>query len=639
MKHFLGAGLVATTLAVSPMLITTTHALAQATTRTNPTIETLFRQSITAIDQQRYLQATQLLTRLIELPEHVHSQRAQEMLGNVREANGQLAHAVAEYEIYLSKYPTGPGASRVSARLDAILTGAAPEKQEPAIREIVESDQAPARVRPPRSTGQPARVRTSFGRATGSRVVSGVDAPRGKSDSQIIAEGGTVTRTRGSVGAFYTYNEGATTLTQLNPDPAIPDVTEREEDVFNNALTLSLRISRTIEDSQRKVTLSFGGNQTVDFEDDDDNQFRLYEAMVRYEDKPSGQVLTFGRQRIKPSGIAYRLDGLSYSFPLESGVTFGAFVGSTVDSTRDGLFENDAILYGVSVTWPEGLVGPGELSAYLVEQQEDGFTDRRALGLEYRMNFDNGTLFANGEYDLQFGEVNRALVTGTRVLPNSGRLTARLAYFRSPRLQLQNALVGQSATSLDELSLGLTQDEIEDLALARTAEVTTLGVTYYGPINEKWNISAYGSLYDTSGKPATTGLAGADDVAAVSAEGVRAYGGFNFIGSDIFRDRDQLNLGMQFSHSDSSDLIVASASMRMPFGEDWTVRPRIRVGYRDQMDGDEKFVIPSVFARYRMNRQTSLQFEVGGRWSDNTTSTTIRENRQFFFNGGIVRSF
>ncbi|MCE8522730.1 tetratricopeptide repeat protein [Ruegeria pomeroyi] len=603
MKHVIRTRLLVSTLAAALSFASTGEVSAQSSARTTPLIESLFKQSTTAIDQQRYLQAAQLLTRLIGLSEHVHSQRAQELLGNVREANGQLAHAVAEYEIYLEKYPTGPGASRVAARLDAILTGSAPKRPGP------------------------------------SRIEVGDAAQSLKQNQQSIRKSGTVVRTQGSVGLFYRYNEGATKLTDLDPTTGIPNVSEREDEVFNNALSLSLRLLRVIEDDQRRITLSFRGNQTVDLEDSGDNQLRLYEALFRYEQKSSGHVLTFGRQRIKPTGIAYRLDGLSYAFTAASGVKFGAYVGAPVNSTRDDLFENDAILYGFSTTLPEGMVGPGEFSVYLVEQRVDGFTDRRGLGLEYRMKFEKGSLSANAEYDLQFGRLNRAILTGTHVFENSGRLIARLAHWRSPSLQLQNALIGQSARSLDELSMSLTQDEIEDLALARSAKTTTLGVTYYGPVSEDWDISAYGSIYDISDQPATTGISGANDVGAVVAGGVRTYGGISFIGSNIFRDRDQVNLGIRFAHSDDSDLIVASASMRVPFGDKWTVRPRVRIGYRDLTDGDEKFVIPAVYTRYLIDRQTSVQFELGGRWTERNTSSTIRKNNEWFFTGGIVRSF
>lgn len=75
-----------------------------------------------AIARKDYSRAAGLLTKLIGLPAHKYSAEAQELLGVVRERNGQMAHAKAEYEIYLEKYPDGEGAQRVRQRLAAIET-------------------------------------------------------------------------------------------------------------------------------------------------------------------------------------------------------------------------------------------------------------------------------------------------------------------------------------------------------------------------------------------------------------------------------------------------------------------------------------------------------------------------------------
>ena len=48
------------------------------------------------------------------------------MLGIARERNGQMAHAKAEYEEYLRRYPEGPAADRIRSRLKAIRQSTAP---------------------------------------------------------------------------------------------------------------------------------------------------------------------------------------------------------------------------------------------------------------------------------------------------------------------------------------------------------------------------------------------------------------------------------------------------------------------------------------------------------------------------------
>lgn len=609
------------------LLLAVPHFGEARSARTSAAIESRFSQAIRAIEAEQYLQATQLLTYLIDLPEHAYSAQAQELLGTVREANGQLAHAVAEYRIYLEKYPDGDGAARVSQRLNAILSGARPSQPDPA---TVAATSAPRRDEDRTASARPSRIRYGRG-ARPSTVAGGVRA--GIPGSQATDPQGRTVTDRGALRLSYRYNEGKLKITELTPDP-IPNIEDEDEEVLNNALTTSLNISRVIEDADRKLTLSFSGSYELDFEDSNDNQFRLYDAFVRFERKAGGGTLSFGRHRLKPSGIAYRLDGLSYKWPTASGTELGLFAGQGVQSTRDDFFERGAHLFGASATF-EQIWGKGELSAYAVQEVEDGFTLRQAVGLEYSQNRGQTYFFANGEYDVGLRDLNRVLFTTTHTFKNKSRLTGRLAHYRSPALSLNNALIGQSASTLDELrDAGFSDAEIKDLAIDRSSKVTTFGLTYYGKLNETWSLSAFGSLYYTGGTPASGG------VAAFEADGTRSYAGFRVIGAGVMKPRDQVNFGLRYSHSDDNDYYLATAGLRYPFNDQFFVRPQFRAGYRDFSDGgDETFWAPSLGLRYKVNRATSLDVEVGGRWSERSSGNIEEDRRELFVNLGLSRSF
>lgn len=83
------------------------------------------RDALTAGDLER---AIRLLTQAVAFEENPLTPDARELLGVARERNGQLAHAVGEYQEYLDRYPDAPGATRVRQRLQALLT----RKAEPA---------------------------------------------------------------------------------------------------------------------------------------------------------------------------------------------------------------------------------------------------------------------------------------------------------------------------------------------------------------------------------------------------------------------------------------------------------------------------------------------------------------------------
>jgi hypothetical protein len=75
-----------------------------------------------AVIEKKYTLAVRLYTKVLQSADTRYHQDAQEFLGLARERNNQLAHAKAEYQIYLKKYPEGEGAKRVQQRLNALLT-------------------------------------------------------------------------------------------------------------------------------------------------------------------------------------------------------------------------------------------------------------------------------------------------------------------------------------------------------------------------------------------------------------------------------------------------------------------------------------------------------------------------------------
>jgi len=80
------------------------------------------KEARTAIAEKDVARAVQLLTRVLGYPENKYSADALELLGVARERNGQMAHAKAEYEAYLVRYPESEGAGRVRQRLAGIMT-------------------------------------------------------------------------------------------------------------------------------------------------------------------------------------------------------------------------------------------------------------------------------------------------------------------------------------------------------------------------------------------------------------------------------------------------------------------------------------------------------------------------------------
>src|SRR6185369_6348290 len=89
------------------------------------TLKTMLNQVRSAMSSHDYPTAIRILTKLQRQPEFPERARAQELLGLARERSGQLAHAKAEYEEYLRRYPQGEAAERVALRLRTLRAATA----------------------------------------------------------------------------------------------------------------------------------------------------------------------------------------------------------------------------------------------------------------------------------------------------------------------------------------------------------------------------------------------------------------------------------------------------------------------------------------------------------------------------------
>ncbi len=519
-----------------------------------------------AIAAKDYFRATRLLTALASRRNSPDSARAQELLGTVREANGQLAQARAEYEAYLAKYPEGEAAGRVRARLNALLGG-------------------------------------------------GGSGP---------AESGMVTH--GGVSLTYRSNEGGE-----RPEAFLP-----EEDVIS-ALTANIQLQTTINSAAGRTRLMFSGSGDLASDGIEDRDPKISEAFVEFRSKQMGATLTFGRFRPEPRGIAYRADGVSLVWPLGTGTKLGLVAGRPVVSTRDDLFGDDRTLYAVSATFGDSVV-PGALSVYAVTQRDGSRTDRAALGVEYARDFDNGSsLFADAEYDVKYSVVSRAEIDGSIALDEDARLSGRLAYYRSPALSLENALYGQQGLTVDDLYLLYTSQQIDDFVRDSSSEVRTASLTYTDRLNAKWQYSVDASVFDIGSNPQTGSVILVPPptpvtVSPVAGIGTRVYAGVSLFGSSVFRPGDNVNIALRYAKGEDDELYILDSSVFIPLSDRFSVRPRLRLGLRDNSGGggNDTIFMPSVNARYRFDRGASLMVDIG---------TKHEERSEFFLTASISKSF
>ncbi len=332
-----------------------------------------------------------------------------------------------------------------------------------------------------------------------------------------------------------------------------------------------------------------------------------------------------GRQSRTSSGILGRFDGMLLGWSPATWLNVGVVGGYAVDSSFDGI-HTDRPFYGVSVeaTSADGKLG---FAPFLIEQQIDGFTDRRAVGMEAHYYRDNGTLFSLVDYDIYHEELNNVYLFGNYVVPSDMQLYASFDYRRSPYISTQNALIGQPFDDLSQLEREFANREILDLANDRTAEVSFISVGGDKDLSERYQIGFDVGYSDFSETPSS------GDVAGYPAR-EDLYYTLRFRANELFGAGSYSSIYLRYVDSEDSSTRSAYLANRFRIGQSWYLYTRMRGDFREFQSSDQEqwIVAPSIRLDYRWNQRATLEVETGYEWT-----TRTMPNDQFKMNGYFIR--
>lgn len=406
-----------------------TVAPAPPPTRTLPSPEVLdaqWAEARAAFDAGDYASAVRLLTRLVEYPEHPRRGQAQELLGLSRERAGQFAHAKAEYEEYLRRYPAGDGAGRVEQRLAALTT-------------------LDARPR-----------------------VAAVARPQGGMDW--TAFGGW--------------------LQEFRHDSTSIEAGDFSADFLSQSMVMtdgdfSLRGRGERFDVQARMNAGYLYDLLPDGPGD---QTRVSMAYAEIGDRQLGLNARLGRQSRHTGGVLGTFDGLYVGWRALPSLRLNLMTGYPVESTRNSP-SGERQFVSLSANWSGWLEGL-EISPFLVSQTWEGVTDRQAIGGELRWYAPGRTVVGLLDYDLNYSVLNMAMLLGAFELPGRWTLTSSLDHRKSPFIATRNALAGQPVRSYGELRDLFEGSGVEALAEDRTASLDTLSVGVSRPLGTRFHWSA-----------------------------------------------------------------------------------------------------------------------------------------------------
>jgi hypothetical protein len=472
-----------------------------------------------------------------------HAPEARENLGLAREKNGQIAHAAAEYRRFLADYPQHEAAARVQQRLNGLMTAGS------APRERLRGEQADS----------------SWDFRTGISQYYRRDVNRFDQDQAEI-----------------------TTLSAIFTD-----------------VDFSVGQSGTAVDWRGRVTVS----HLYDLIGEDgggpgDRQYISY-AFADVAGAQDDWSVRVGRQTLHNWGVLGRFDGAHATYGWSPERRVHVMTGYPVESTRDSI-ETYRQFIGAAVDF-DRLIGEWTVSPFVIEQTIDGISDRQAVGVDMRFFDERRSFTSMLDYDIEYGQLNTALLFGTWRLDNRLTLTAMYDQRASPVLTTRNALIGQPVTTIDELLLVWTEDEIRQIARERTADGRTMTFGVAAPLAQRWQVNADVTMTEIEASVASAG------VAAMPGTGVQTYYSTTFVGSALFGASDVSIFNVRIGRADDFTSSQLTWDLRFPVGRKLRLNPRLRLATWESpfTNRSRESIAPSLRLLLNTSRHYRLELEVG----------------------------
>lgn len=393
-----------------------------------------------------YSLAVQILTRLQRQPEFPERAQVQEMLGLARERSSEVAQAKAEYEEYLRRYPKGPAADRIRARLRILRAAAAPARA----GSLDGSDNADHGLKVSGGVSQLFR-RDSFGTDLNGPLFSTIVEDAIFTDADLFVH--------------------------------------KDGERFASALRTNFGYAK-----------NFLPTDTPGAED----RVRITTAFFDLDDRLLGLRGRLGRQTAVTDGIFGTFDGGALSYQFAPSWSLRGTVGMPIDNASAGIrtegrFETLALDYAPALShW--------DTSVYFAEQKLEGIRDREAVGAQVQYAVPSGSLVGYLDYDTAFQSLNALVLLGTWQLPQRWQITLDLEHRNTPILTARNALIGQTQSTLTQLESLYDKQQIVALARDRTPVLSSYVASALKQLGERFQVILDVFYTRLSSTPASGGV-------------------------------------------------------------------------------------------------------------------------------------
>ena len=273
---------------------------------------------------------------------------------------------------------------------------------------------------------------------------------------------------------------------------------------------------------------------------------------------------------------------------------------------------------------------------YYLEQMADRVLDRREIVVDTMHQGKQSSFYSTVDYSLQYDTLNLFYATYNKRYQGKSSLNIVANYRKNPFLKTTNALLGQAdASSITDLLETYSEDQIEQLALDRTASYKSLSAYYTHYINSEYQISTDVTAYNMSG---TVDSAGVEAIQDTDNEYSYSLG---LVGNNLFTENDVNVINLRRNDLATSDLKLLGISSRFRIDRDWFIKPGLSYETRDYDDGRTSNAIrPSISVKNRFNRNWQFEMEMSyddKKVENSVTTLTSETNKRFY--AGYVYTF
>lgn len=400
------------------------------------------------------------------------------------------------------------------------------------------------------------------------------------------------------------------------------------------SLSTQVDVNARLRTKDYDIKTRYSGGYLHDLEDATGNQGQVSYLYADISQRGQGWFGKVGRQRASGGGVLGRFDGFELGHRLDTRISLSLLGGFPVERSTDLSPETGRHFFGLNLE-----TGPWaqywEFNGYFIEQQADGLLDRRALGGELRYSHPSRSLYTLADYDISYGELNILTTQGTWTLEDKTTFNFIFDYRNAPPLTTSNALIGQTAETLDELSVSYSEDQLRELAQDRTPHnyMATVGVSR--PLNERYRLEADFTGSNLTPTPASGG------VPANPGAPNEFYFSTRLTASNLWRKGDVHILGLRLADTASSDQTSLSLNSRLPLSDGWRINPRLQLDQRQFKDSDDTQLtaLPGVRLERYWNKRYYIELDSGIEWSRRETWLGTQEYRNYYINLGYRVDF